>query len=1217
MRILKRSGIFEELRLDKITERIQSQINLLDLRDAKVLDAVKIAMKVCESIKDGITSSELDEITAQICMNYSLDHPDWADLGARIIVDNHRKNVRAKGVSNFCDAMKKLYEHEDIHGESAPLISDDLYEIIIEHWEEINSIIVPERDYLFDYFGFKTLERSYLMKTGTSVVETPQYMWMRVALGIWEDDFVRVKNTYDLMSKKYFTHATPTLFHSGTPHGQFVSCFLLGTEDSVDDIYKTITDCARISKWAGGIGVHISNVRSNGSYIRKTGGCTDGILPMLKVYNETARYINQGGGKRNGSFAMYLEPWHADIFAFLDAKSNHGNDLDRARDLFYALWVPDLFMKRVQEDGVWSLMCPDVCPGLNDKFGDDFEELYEEYELEGQFKEQISARKLWSKILVSQMETGMPYMCYKDHVNKKNNQSNRGIIRSSNLCVAPETRILTSNGYETISELKDQKVDVWNGNRWSETTVRQTGTNQELLKVKLSNGTSLYCTKYHKFYIESGCQPSQYSKPIIVEAQQLESGMKLIKHELPIINNEHAIDFPHAYTHGFFCSDGTYQYNRYGSHVKMPKIALYGEKKELITFLEVRSSSFKETANGTINILIPHTVPEKFLVPINGYSLRSKIEWLSGVLDGDGSVAINGTNESLQISSIHKRYLIDIMLMLQTLGIHSKVTKNHDSRTQMMPDGNGGMREYNCKELHRLLISSINTQKLLNFGLNCRRLQITVRSPQRDSMQFVEVVSVTDDGRKDNTYCFTESLEGKGMFEGALLGNCAEINQYSDADNTACCNLASINLQKFLKERDISGFNITVYGKTDCPSCKIVKSMLDDKIGAGSYEYVNLDDDDLRMAFYDSYDINTVPQIFVNNRQIGGFEKFVDFIRPDFDIELLRHVVHTAVENLDKIIDINAYPTPEAEKSNMEMRPIGLGVQGLADTCARMFIPFCSDEAKSLNKKIFEYIQLFATERSIELSKERGGIDGGGSYEYFKGSSISKGIFQHNLWDIAEGKHTEDDVFNYEDPSPEWETLRQNVKKHGIRNSLLTSLMPTASTGQILGSNASFEPFTTNMYVRRTLAGEFIVINKYLLKMLHQMGLYDTEMKYTIMHFRGNVETISRVPKFIKELFKTAWGMKVKDLIDMSADRGRFIDQSQSFNIWVEEPNEQLLTKIHFYGWKQGLKTGQYYLHSKPATTSQTFTIDPDLERKIVEENSNNGEETECLMCSS
>ncbi len=1210
MRILKRSGIYEEVRLDKITERIQRQIELLGF-ESEILDAVKVAMKVCESIKDGITSSQLDEVTSQICMNWSLDHPDWAELGSRIIVDNHRKNVRASGILNFCDAMKKLYNNRDIHGEPAPLISEDLYEIINAHWEEINSIIVADRDYLFDYFGFKTLERSYLMKTDNHIVETPQYMWMRVALGIWEDDFVRVKNTYDLMSLKYFTHATPTLFHSGTSNGNMLSCFLSGTEDSLEGIYKNITDCAKISKWAGGIGVHISNIRSDGSYIRKTGGYADGILPMLKVYNETARYINQSG-RRNGSFALYLEPWHADIFAFLDAKKNHGNDLERARDLFYALWIPDLFMKRVEENGVWSLMCPDECPELNDKFGEEFNELYEEYEQEGQFREQIPARKLWSAILISQMETGMPYMLYKDSVNYKSNQINRGIVRSSNLCVAPETRILTSNGYQVISELKDKKVNVWNGNKWSETTVRQTGTNQELLKVKLSNGSIINCTKYHKFYIETGSRPAQYSKPIIVEAQQLEPEMKLIKHELPIINNENDIDFPHAYTHGFFCSDGTYQYNQYGPYEKSPRITLYGEKKELIDFLEVRTSSYEETANGTINIMIPHTIPEKFTVPNENYSLKSKIEWLSGVLDGDGSVARNGTNESLQITSIHKNYLINIMLMLQTLGVHSKVTKNRDACKRLMPDGNEGMKEYDCKELYRLLITSINTQKLLNLGLNCRRLNISIFEPQRDAMQFVKVISVTNNGRKDNTYCFTEPLEGKGMFEGVLLGNCAEITEYSDADNTACCNLASINLQNMLKERDLSKFQITVYGKTACASCKIVKAMLNERLGVDKYEYVDLDDDELRKVFYEKYEVNTVPQVFINQQRIGGFEKFVEFIRPDFDIQLLRAVVHTAVENLDRIIDINAYPIPEAEKSNMEMRPIGLGVQGLADTFARMFIPFCSDEAKELNKKIFEYIQLFATEKSIDLAKEKG------SYEYFKGSPISKGIFQHNLWDHTEGNYEilDDGTLNFSDPSPEWELLRKDVMKYGIRNSLLTALMPTASTGQILGSNASMEPFTTNMYVRRTLAGEFIVINKYLLKMLHQMGLYDDEMKYTIMHFRGNIENINRIPNFIKELFKTAWNMKIKDLITMSADRGRFVDQSQSFNIWVKEPDESLLTKIHFLGWKKGLKTGMYYLHSKPATNSQTFTIDPDLERKIVEENSEI-EEKECLMCSS
>jgi len=716
------------------------------------------------------------------------------------------------------------------------------------------------------------MERSYLMRTNGKIVETPQYLWMRVALGMWEDDFEKVKNTYDLISQKYFTHATPTLFHMGSSRSQLVSCFLLGTDDSLEGIFKTITDCAKISKWAGGIGVHISNIRANDSYIRKTGGYADGILPMMRVYNETARYINQSG-KRLGSFAIYLEPWHADIFAFLDAKKNHGNDLERARDLFYALWIPDLFMKRVKENGKWSLMCPDECPGLNDVYGEDFESLYQDYESKGIFREQIDARKLWSAILVTQMETGMPYMCYKDSVNRKSNQMNKGVIKSSNLC--------------------------------------------------------------------------------------------------------------------------------------------------------------------------------------------------------------------------------------------------------------------------------------------------------------------------------------------------SEIVQYSDKDNTACCNLASINLQNFLRPKPLPE-RITVYGKSECPSCKIVKDMLHER--GKEFEYVDLDDDDLRQMFYKKYDVNTVPQVFVHElepesgnmieKRIGGFELFLDLVRPDFDMAMLRHVVHTAVENLDRVIDLNYYPTKEGEHSNMELRPIGLGVQGLADTFARMFLPFCSDEAKQFNRAIFEHIQMFAVEKSIELAKEKG------KYELFDGSPVSKGLFQHNLWNLEQG------LDPYEGESIEWKALRDAVKEHGIRNSLLTALMPTASTGQILGSNAAMEPFTSNMYVRRTLAGEFIVINPYLLKMLHQMGLYDDEMKYTIMHFRGNIESISRIPKFVKELFKTAWKMKTRDLIDMSADRGRFVDQSQSFNLFVEDPDESLLTKIHFYGWKQGLKTGQYYLHSKPATNSQTFTIDPDLERKIIMENSGE-EDKECLMCSS
>jgi ribonucleoside-diphosphate reductase subunit M1 len=850
MRITTRSGKKEEIDLNKITERIKK---MTDIINSDILDPVKVSLKVLSNIKEGIKTSELDEMTAQICINWSLEHPDWGVLGSRLIVDNHKKNISI----SFTETINLLYNNLDSRGYRSPLISDNLYYIVSNNNKIIEDMIKPDRDFLIDFFGFKTLERSYLLKINDKIVETPQYMWMRVSLGIWGNNLEKVKRTYDLMSQKYFTHATPTLFNMGTPYPASISCFLIGTNDSLNGIYKTITDCAKISKWSGGIGVHISNIRSNGSVIRKTGGKADGILPMLKVFNETARHINQGG-KRLGSFAIYLEPWHADIFSFLDAKKNHGNDNERARDLFYALWIPDLFMERVLKNEDWCLMCPDESPGLQDCYGKEFEDLYNKYEKMGNYREKLPARKVWSKILISQIETGMPYMLYKDSINRKNNQENKGIIKSSNLC--------------------------------------------------------------------------------------------------------------------------------------------------------------------------------------------------------------------------------------------------------------------------------------------------------------------------------------------------AEIVEYSDKDNTACCNLASISLQSFLKDQIIDGSMIDFYGKDDCMSCCAVKSILKEK-SIDNYNYIDLNDYNTRNEFYSKNKVKTVPQIFFNGEKIGGFEDFVKFIRPTFDYVKLREVVHQVVENLDKIIDINYYPIPETIKSNSELRPIGIGVQGLADVFAQMYLPFTSDESKKINERIFERIQFFSTEKSIELAKEKG------RYPLYEGSPISKGKFQHNLW-------------GFDDPNDDWELLRNKIKKYGIRNSLLTALMPTASTSQILGNNESFEAFTSNMYVRRTLAGEFIVINKYLIKLLNHMGIYNKNMKYTIMHFRGNIKDINKIPNFVKELFKTSWNMKNKDLIDMSADRGKYVDQSQSFNIFIEDPNENILSKIHLYGWKSGLKTGLYYLRSKPSTSSQTFTIDPDLEMKIIEENKEN-KEKECLMCSS
>ena len=763
MYVLKRDGRKEPIMFDKITARVRKLCYGLN----GLVDPVKVAMRVIEGLYDGVTTSELDNLAAETAATMTTTHPDYALLAARISVSNLHKNTK----KSFVDTMTDLYTYVNPRTEKkAPLLADNVYKIIKDNAELLDSTIIYNRDFGYDYFGFKTLERSYLLKLNGEIVERPQHMLMRVSVGIHLDDLDAAIETYHLMSKKYFTHATPTLFNSGTPKPQMSSCFLLAMkDDSIDGIYDTLKQTAKISQSAGGIGLSIHNIRATGSYIAGTNGTSNGIVPMLRVFNDTARYVDQGGGKRKGSFAIYVEPWHADIFDFLNLKKNHGKEEMRARDLFYAMWVPDLFMRRVEEDTTWTLMCPNECPGLYDSHGEEFEKKYLEYESENKGRKTIKARELWEKILESQIETGTPYMLYKDAANRKSNQKNLGTIRSSNLCT--------------------------------------------------------------------------------------------------------------------------------------------------------------------------------------------------------------------------------------------------------------------------------------------------------------------------------------------------EILEYTSADEVAVCNLASIALPMFVKD--------------------------------------------------------------------GGF-----------DHQGLYDVTVRATKNLNKVIDRNYYPVKEAENSNFRHRPIGLGVQGLADTFIKLRMPFTSDEAKALNQEIFETLYFAALTASKDVAKEEG------PYESYKGSPISKGEFQHNLWGIKD-----------EELSGRWDwaTLRKDVKKHGVRNSLLVAPMPTASTSQILGNNECFEPYTSNIYTRRVLSGEFIVVNKHLLEDLVNLGLWNEDLKQELMRANGSVQQLDNVPGEIKELYKTAWEMSMKDIIDMSRQRGYFIDQSQSLNLFMEGATMAKLTSMHFYAWKSGLKTGMYYLRTKSAVDAIKFTLDKKKEEKVSE----------------
>lgn len=754
MYVVKRDGRKEPVIFDKITARIRKLCYGLN----DLVDPVRVAMRVIEGLYDGVTTSELDNLASEIAATMTTTHPDYAQLAARISVSNLHKKTK----KSFSETMKDLYEYVNPRtGKKAPLLSDEVYAIIQKNAELFDSSIIYNRDFGYDFFGFKTLERSYLLKLNGVIAERPQHMLMRVAIGIHLDDIDSVLETYHLMSKKYFTHATPTLFNSGTPKPQMSSCFLLTMkDDSIDGIYDTLKQTAKISQSAGGIGLSIHNIRATGSYISGTNGTSNGIVPMLRVFNDTARYVDQGGGKRKGSFAIYVEPWHADIFDFLELKKNHGKEEMRARDLFYAMWVPDLFMKRVEQDAEWTLMCPNECPGLFDCHGDTFDKLYIQYEKEGKGRKTVKARELWEKILESQIETGTPYMLYKDSANRKSNQQNLGTIRSSNLCT--------------------------------------------------------------------------------------------------------------------------------------------------------------------------------------------------------------------------------------------------------------------------------------------------------------------------------------------------EILEYTAPDEVAVCNLASIALPMFIEDEA-------------------------------------------------------------------------------FNHQKLFEVTVQVTKNLNRVIDRNYYPVPEAENSNFRHRPVGLGVQGLADAFILLRLPFTSEKAKELNQEIFETLYYAALTASLEEAKKDG------PYETYKGSPISKGEFQHNLWGIKD-----------EELSGRWDwgQLRKDIKKHGVRNSLLVAPMPTASTSQILGNNECFEPYTSNIYTRRVLSGEFIVVNKHLLEDLVSLGLWNEDMKQELMRANGSIQHIEGIPEDIKELYRTVWEMSMKDIIDMSRHRGYFIDQSQSLNLFMEGATMAKLTSMHFYAWKSGLKTGMYYLRTKSAVDAIKFTID-------------------------
>ena len=1184
MRVTKRSGKLEDVAFDKILDRVKK----LGQEASIHINYSSLVMKVIDQLYDGIPTAKIDELAAEQCASLSTNNTDFATLAARIIISNHQKNTE----TSFSNVMQLLYEFKDVSEVNKPLISDNLWNFTQKYSNEIDSMIDYNRDFLIDYFGFKTLERAYLFRINSKLVERPQHLWMRVAIGIHGDlsldnsDCLKlIKESYDLMSLKYFTHATPTLFNAGTPRPQLSSCYLIAMEeDSIDGIFNTLKDCAHISKWAGGIGLHIHNIRAKGSHIQGTNGTSNGLVPMLRVFNNTARYVDQGGNKRNGSFAIYLEPWHADVEDFLEMKKNHGDEELKGRDLFYALWISDSFMERVKENAKWSLFCPNECPGLADVYGTQFKDLYEKYEKQGKARKIVNARDLWFKILDAQMETGTPYLLYKDAANMKSNQQNLGTIKSSNLCVAPETLILTEKGHLEIQSLLNQNIKVWNGEEWSLVTIKKTGEDQELIDIYTDDGSKLTCTPYHKFYIQNNYSSNSIEK---VEAKDLKPDDKLIKCEYPIIDGNEIM--PYAYTHGFFCGDGTYTNitketercckfkalsNHYfckrhlpyeteeylqdkeyifegkeldcqaKSYEKKPLVYLYGEKQKLLEFLDKRSYKLNENSKR-INVLLPVDLNEKFDTPSHYCSLKNKLDWFAGYCDADGSISRNGENEQLQITSINVEFLEKIKLLLQTCGINPKIKLSQTRTESYLPDGKGGYKFFEVKPIYRLLLTSFDLYNLYNLGFRTNRLVISGNKPSRDAKQFIKILKIENNNRIDDTYCFTEPKKNMGVFNGIITGQCCEIMEYSNENETAVCNLASIGLPTFVN----------------------VETKL-------------------------------------------------------FDYEKLHEVTKVVTNNLNKVIDINYYPTEKTRRSNKLHRPIGIGVQGLADTFILMDIPFHSEEAKQVNKHIFETIYHASLEKSNELAKERNEIYSKcnnqmdkmkmlsgkeiflpekfiGSYSSFVDSPASKGILQFDMWNIKP------DNLRYD-----WDALKNSIVTYGLRNSLLVAPMPTASTSQILGFNECFEPFTSNLYSRRTLAGEFVVVNKYLMKELIQLGYWNEQIKNNIIANKGSIQQLSILPEHIRNKYKIVWEIPMKHLIDMAADRGAFICQSQSLNLWMEDPTYNSLTSMHFYSWKKGLKTGIYYLRRKAKHQAQQFTIEPEIQETSEEKN------VICDMCS-
>jgi len=956
--------------------------------------------EIINDIKDGLVENmnieEIYEYFALKCISYVGREPKFDKISVIYILKKLYLNI---DLENYEKTLNNLIKTNTL--------SENYINYCKNNINFINETLNFNNDYLINFFGLKTLLSSYLLKTKDGIIiETPQHMFMREAIqvNINKLDNERIKETYYYLSNLYYTHATPTLFNSGTKYPQLSSCYLLQCGDSIKEIGKSITDMMNISKWAGGIGINLSDVRGKGSKIKSNNGKSDGIIPLCKMIESMARYVNQSG-KRNGAVAVYLEPWHSDIFSFVDLRRITGNELERTRDLFLGLWIPDLFMKKVQTEKPgeknWYLMSPDSSPGLTDCYGDKFEELYNKYVEEGKYIKQVSSQELYRRILESQCETGLPYMLYKDACNEKSNQKNLGTIKNSNLCVSGKTNIITDKGMFEIKNLVNKKVNIWNGYEFSDVEIIKTGENQTLHKIEFSNGEELYCTPYHKFYIKN------YKEE--VRADDLEIYMELI------------------------------DYN----------------------FISIES---------------------------NDFPLNKKIQYLNDFFDNK-TVGIRNFD-------IYK----SVKLIINLLGSDCKIIKNNEDN-------------------YTITFTNDNLNKLIELGFNPNNLnKIEIDN------EGIKIKKITKNICNEDTYCFNDKKRHLGVFNGILTGNCSEIIEYSNNEEIAVCNLGSISLPKFINE---------------------------DKT---------------------------------------------------FNFELLGNVSYLATHNLNSVIDINFYPVPETKVSNMRHRPIGLGVQGLIDVYQIMGYSFDSPEALKLNKKIFECIYYNSLRSSIDIAKEEG------SYSSFEGSPFSNGLLQFHLW----GKNVDDlDIDGF--PSFNWNNIIEEIKIYGTRNSLLTTIMPTGSTSQIMGNYECIEPYASNILTRVTAKREFIVINKNLVNALKELNLWNYDAYNELLYYNGSVQNMD-VPEHIKKIYRTSYELPQKFIIQQSLDRGIFIDQTQSLNIFMEKPDQEKLTKAHFYGWRNGIKTGLYYLRTKPAANAKKYGVDIDKQKKMKKKVVCNDDV--CVMCS-